>query len=98
MPQPWFQPPSARPNAAVDFPFIAPVWTISSGRFLRCLVVSPSSGTVCGTPCGIVQATFLSTRSARQPRTESASLSADNPGRPAGPEAPEAPEALGPPE
>jgi hypothetical protein len=50
MPQPWFQPRSARPNAAVDFPFIGPVCTMSSGRFRRCLVVSPSSGTVSGMP------------------------------------------------
>src|ERR1700761_6292214 len=52
--QPWFQPRSAMPNAAVDFPFMSPVWTMSSGRLRRCFVVSPSSGTLCGTPCGIL--------------------------------------------
>src|SRR5260370_34194438 len=51
--QPWFHARSASPNAAVDFPFPGPVWTITSGRFLRCLVVRPSLGTCTGCPCGI---------------------------------------------
>ena len=46
--QPWFQARSASPNAAVDFPFMSPVCTISSGRLRRCRVVRPSSGTVVG--------------------------------------------------
>src|SRR6185503_11262265 len=51
--QPWFQPRRARPNAAVDLPFISPVWTISSGRLRRWRVVSPSSGTLVTWPCGM---------------------------------------------
>jgi len=35
----------AMPKAAVDFPFISPVWTASSGRLRRWRVVNPSSGT-----------------------------------------------------
>jgi hypothetical protein len=51
--QPWLQPRSASPNAAVDLPFISPVCTTTSGRFRRCRVVSPSSGIVVGCPCGM---------------------------------------------
>src|SRR5215210_3880816 len=41
------------PNAAVDLPFISPVWTASSGRLRRCRVLSPSSGTTSTLPWGI---------------------------------------------
>src|SRR5919112_5404558 len=41
------------PNAAVDFPFISPVCTISSGRLRRWRVVRPSSGTATGCPFGM---------------------------------------------
>src|SRR5690606_19073338 len=51
--QPWFHARSAMPNAAVDFPLPGPVCTITSGRFRRCRVVSPSSGITGGLPCGI---------------------------------------------
>ena len=51
--QPWFQPRSASPNAAVDFPLPSPVWMINNGRLRRCRVVSPSSGTCSGWPSGI---------------------------------------------
>ena len=49
--QPWFQPRSASPNAAVDLPLPSPVWTINNGRLRRCRVVSPSVGTCSGLPC-----------------------------------------------
>ena len=41
------------PNAAVDLPLPGPVCTASSGALRRARVVSPSSGTVGGWPCGI---------------------------------------------
>src|SRR3954449_1335675 len=53
MGQPWFQARMAMPNAAVDLPFISPVWTASSGRFRRCRVLSPSSGTTATCPFGM---------------------------------------------
>src|SRR3712207_6142307 len=40
------------PNAAVDLPFISPVWTASSGRLRRCRVVRPSCGVTATCPCG----------------------------------------------
>ena len=46
--QPWVQPRSASPNAAVDFPLPSPVWMINNGRLRRCRVVSPSAGTCSG--------------------------------------------------
>src|SRR5689334_23213710 len=51
--KPWFQPRIASPKAAVDFPLPGPVCTMSSGRLRRSRVVSPSSGIVVGTPCGM---------------------------------------------
>ncbi len=53
--QPCVQPRSASPKAAVDLPLPMPVWTTTRGRLRRCRVVSPSSGTTAGCPCGIKQ-------------------------------------------